>query len=45
MKCNKPPLGKTIAWGETTKKHIAAKGIIVSNTLQKAEVGELIKLL
>lgn len=45
MKCNKPPLGKTIAWGETTKKHIAAKGIIVSNTLQKAEVGALIKLL
>ena len=45
MKCNKPPLGKIIAWGETTKKHIEAKGIIVSNTLQKAEVGELIKLL
>ena len=43
--CNESPLGKIIAWGETTKKHIEAKGITVSNTLQKAEVGELIKLL
>ena len=45
LTCNEPPHGKVIAWGETTKKHIAAKGITVSNTLQKAEVGELIKLL
>jgi len=45
LTCNEPPHGKVIAWGETTKKHIEAKGITVSNTLQKAEVGELIKLL
>ena len=45
LKCNKLPLGKIIAWGETTRKQIEAKGITVSITLQKAEVGELIKLL
>jgi uroporphyrinogen-III synthase len=45
MECNESPQGKIIAWGETTKKCIEGKGITVSNTLQKAEVGELIKLL
>ena len=45
LTCNEPPQGKVIAWGETTKRCIEAKGINVSNTLQTSEFGELIKML
>ena len=45
LTCNEPPQGKVIAWGETTKKCMEAKGITVSNTLQKSEMEELIKIL
>lgn len=45
LTCNESPLGKIIAWGETTKKCIEEKSITVSNTLQTSGMEELIMLL
>jgi uroporphyrinogen-III synthase len=45
LKCNKPPKGKVIVWGETTKRCIEEKDIAVSNTLETSGMEELITLL
>lgn len=45
LTCNDIPLGKIIAWGETARKCIESKGLVVYKTLEKADLKELIALL